>query len=185
MKFLEQLFCHSGIRNLSILARWYPEGPSFSFFPYPVADTSKPWGDPTCNKCSGTCYGHYVTDVKELLKLHATGKAIRCLPPSQIISEFHKTLDGRNAEKSEVNELSKKCLLSPDDFQLWLEHLEQVSINRKKGAEKASVTRKNKKKQKMKKSLFSYETFTVHVIRLYHAVAVTRVQLCFQYSQRL
>ena len=37
----------------------------------------------------------------------------------------------------------------------------------------------------MKKSLFSYETFTVHVIRFYHAVAVTRVQLCFQYSQRL
>ena len=120
-----------------------------------------------------------------MLKLHATGKAIRCLPPSQIISEFHKTLDGRNAEKSEVNELSKKCLLSPGDVQLWLEHLEQVSVNRKKGAEKASVTRKNKNKQKMKKSLFSYETFTIHVVRLYHAVAVTRVQLCFQYSQIL
>lgn len=109
-----------------------------------MADITRPWGGLNCKNCEGTCYGHYVTDLAQLLKLHAFGKAIRCCPPSEILSEFHRTLNGRCVEETDVDTLAKKCLLSPEDVQLWLKHLEQVSINRKRGAQKASITKKKK-----------------------------------------
>lgn len=115
-------------------AAWYPGGPSCSFFPYPVADVKRPWG------------GH-VTDVSELLNLYAVGKALRCPPRTEILADFHKSHSGGCTEDADVSMLAKKCLLSTDDVKLWLQHLTQVSINRKRGAEKAQVTREKQYKE--------------------------------------
>jgi hypothetical protein len=98
-----------------------------------------------CTSCVGVCCGHYVTDVSQLLNLYAVGKAIRCPPPSEILAEYHRKLNHRCVEEADVDMLAKKCLLSSDDVKLWLEHLTQVSINRKRGAEKAKATRKKNK----------------------------------------
>ncbi len=133
------------MRNLPVPISWYPEGPSCSFFPYPVADVTRPWGGLNCTSCVGECYGHYVTDITKLVQLYAVGKAIRCPPPSEILSNFHKSLNGRFVEETDVNMLAKKCLLLKDDVKLWLQHLTQVSVNRKRGAEKAKATRKKDK----------------------------------------
>lgn len=136
------------MRNLPIPTSWYPDGPSCSFFPCPVADVTRPWGGTNCTSCVGDCHGHYVTDVTQLIALYEDGKAIRCPPTSEILSDFHKNLNGKTAEEADVLMLAKKCLLSTADIKLWLQHLMQVLQNRKRGAEKAKVTRKNKKKGK-------------------------------------
>ena len=100
-----------------------------------------------CTSCVGVCCGHYVTDVSQLLNLYAVGKAIRRPPPSEILAEYHRKLNDRCVEEADVDMLAKKCLLSSDDVKLWLEHLTQVSINRKRGAEKAKATRKKNKEK--------------------------------------
>ena len=124
------------MRNLPIPISWYEQGPSCSFFPYPVADVTRPWGGLNCSSCVGECHGHYVTDITKLLQLFADGKAIRCSPPSEVLLNFHKSLNGRCVEETDVNRLAKKCLLPKDDVKLWLQHLTQLSINRKRGVKK-------------------------------------------------
>ena len=102
-----------------------------------MADAKRLWGGESCTTCVGDCHGHYVTDVSELLNLYAVGKAVRCPPPSEILADFHKSHSSGCMEDADVRMLAKKCLLSTDDVKLWLQHLTQVSINRKRGAEKA------------------------------------------------
>ena len=41
--------------------------------------------------------------------------------------------------KENIAELAKKTLLSTDDVQMWLEHLDEVRKNRVEGAKKAAV----------------------------------------------
>ena len=47
-------------------------------------------------------------------------------PPSIILGEVHKELSTKKIElnKEKVTEQAKKTLLSTDDVQMWLEHLE-------------------------------------------------------------
>ena len=69
-----------------------------------------------CTSCVGDC--HYVTFVSQLLALYEDGKAMMCLPPSEILSNSHKNLNGKSAEESDVLMSAKKCLLSTDDVKL-------------------------------------------------------------------
>jgi len=39
-------------------------------------------------------------------------------------------------------ELARKCLLPPTEVSFWIEHLQQVRKNRKRGAAKAVATRR-------------------------------------------
>ena len=137
-----------GISDLVVDAKWYPNGPSFSFFPYPVIDTKRPYGL-NCNECGNNCYGHYVTNIKELLQMYSAGNAIRAEPPSCIIERFFDSYQGSvsSVEDSQITKLSKKCLLSPEDVKLWLDNLSQVSENRKRGIAKAKATRARKKQK--------------------------------------
>lgn len=81
--------------------------------------------------------------------MHSAGKAIRAEPPSNILERFFNAYDGSvtSVEEDQLNNLSKKCLLSPDDVKLWLGHLSQVAENRRKGVEKAKATRAKGKKK--------------------------------------
>lgn len=50
----------------------------------------------------------------------------------------------------QMRELARKTLLSIDEVQWYIEHLEKVHENRKKGARKAAETRARKKQQESK-----------------------------------
>ena len=71
-------------------------------------------------------------NLSQYLALYLQGKAVLSLPPSQILYDY-------------IKNLADKCLLPPDEVKLWLQHLQQVAGNRKKGAEKAKVTRRGRK----------------------------------------
>ena len=106
---------------------WCPGGPSFSFFPYPVIDSTTPWGS-VCASCGSCCSGHYVTQVDQLLDLHGSARAIRSIPPSIIIEEaFKKGI-------STVDALAKKCCLTTDEVKMWLHHLLRKKATRQKGS---------------------------------------------------
>lgn len=117
-------------------------------FPYPIIDEKLSATGTECEKCGKQCVGHYVTDLTEYVKLFSEGKAIRALPPSQIIKEFHMNNKDVSHSDAEIDKLARRCLLSPDDVKIWLDHLKQVDQNRKQGAEKAKVTRQKNKRKK-------------------------------------
>lgn len=119
---------------------WYPSGPSFKFFPYPVIDATQPWGS-QCTNCEGPCSGHYVTNIDKHLELHRSGKAIRSLLPNTIIEEAYKKGD-YTAET-----LAKKCCLTTADVEIWLQYLQKKKATREKAVLKAKETRRRKKEK--------------------------------------
>lgn len=117
------------------ISTWFPKGPSFDFFPFPMIDNRRPWGRSDCKDCKGECQGHYITDMDRLLQLHSSAKIVRAMPPSAVIEEaYSKTPNLTNFE-----DLARKCCLSQDDVQMWWDHLRQIAINRAKGVEKAKA----------------------------------------------
>ena len=138
----------TGIKNLPIPVKWSSDGVSLSLFPYPVIDEKRSATDTECKQCGNQYFGHYVTDLTEYVKLFSEGKAIRSLPPSQIIKEFHINHKDVSLSDAEIDKLARKCLLSPDDVKLWLGHLKEVDQNRKQGVEKAKITRQKNKRKK-------------------------------------
>ena len=129
------------------LPKWHPNGPSFLFFPFPVIDSTRPWGS-TCTSCGTHCKGHYVTNIEDLLELHNKNSAIRALPPSVLIEDaFSNGCIG----KDDVATLAKKCCLSIEDVAIWISHLEKKKVIKEKATEKARKTRlKNKQKNPRK-----------------------------------
>lgn len=130
----------------SLVPKWFPGGPSFNFFPYPVIDNERPWGH-QCKGCGGKCSGHYVTNIDVLLQLHQSAKTIRALTLSVIIEEAYKK--NRNRPPS-LQLLASKCCLTEEQVQMWWDHLKQNALNRARGVEKAKATRQRKKQQKEK-----------------------------------
>ena len=127
---------------LTSLPPWYVGGPPLTFFPLPVPDNSQPFGDVNCSRCKGVCSGHYLKpESLDNMKLMAAK------PPSTIISEENKA-HSNNLSELEVKDLAKRVLLPVSEINIWLEHLEEVSRNRKEGAIKAAETRKRKKMEK-------------------------------------
>ena len=118
--------------------QWFPGGPDITFIPLPIPDPDQPWGSTNCKKCDGTCYGHFLNISKEY-HLPAMSK-----PPSVIMKEAFQGLNGEPSP-SFIAELAKKCLLPPDEVSFWIEHLQQIQKNRKRGAVKAAATRRLKK----------------------------------------
>lgn len=57
--------------------------------------------------------------------------------------------------EEQVQEIAKNVLLSPDEVKMWLDHLQTVRDNRRRGAQKAAETRK--KNKMVKKS--SHDTY--------------------------
>ena len=49
-----------------------------------------------------------------------------------------------SATDEQVQEIAKNVLLSPDEVKMWLDHLQTVRDNRRRGAQKAAETRKKK-----------------------------------------
>ena len=60
-------------------------------------------------------------------------------PPSCVVQRAFKANTADNVE-----ELARKVLLPTEEVQVWLQHLETVATNRKRGAEKGAQTRRQK-----------------------------------------
>ena len=129
--------------------RWFPDGPNITFIPLPIPDPDQPWGSTNYKKCDGTCYGHllnisstcygHLLNISKEYHLPAMSK-----PPSVIMKEAFQGLNGEPSP-SFIVELAKKCLLPSDEVSFWIEHLQQIQKNRKRGAAKAAATRRLKK----------------------------------------
>lgn len=107
--------------------RWYPDGPLMTEIPYPYPDPHRP--------------GHYevrMVDVKNKDALKDVPK-----PPSTILKEFFSST--KDISDDLLLNVSKKCLVPPEECRFWLDHLQTVVDNRRRGAKKAAETRRNKK----------------------------------------
>lgn len=139
--------CHSE-QNLDL--KWFPNGPSLEYFPIPIPDPNRPWGG-DCSQCQGTCTGHFLSPDEHLEHYRKHGRdGMMFKPPSKILGEVHKELSTKKIElnKEKVTELAKKTLLSTDDVQMWLEHLDEVRKNRVEGAKKAAAAKTRAKSRK-------------------------------------
>ena len=67
-------------------------------------------------------------------------------PPSTVIKKsFEKAQkESRDLNSEDVEELAKQTLLSTEDVELWVTHLDSVKKRRQAGAHKAAATRKQK-----------------------------------------
>lgn len=139
--------CHSE-QNLDL--KWFPNCPSLEYFPIPIPDPNRPWGG-DCSQCQGTCTGHFLSPDEHLEHYRKHGRdGMMFKPPSKILGEVHKELSTKKIElnKEKVTELAKKTLLSTDDIQMWLEHLDEVRKNRVEGAKKAAAAKTRAKSRK-------------------------------------
>ncbi len=133
-------FCKQGVQ----LPSWFPGGPSVRCFLMPVPDPSASQGRTDCCKCQGRiCYGHFLSP-ESCLKSTAVPMT---KPPSQILKQAFIDLKGKEPSETDVEKMSKATLLPPGEVKIWLDHLQTIQTNRKRGAEKAAATRCLKKKQ--------------------------------------
>ncbi len=131
--------CSSG--KVSELPLWFDSGPSISYLPLPVPDPSRPYGNPNCNECKGFCCGHFMKAKDTLMS-----QSLPMTPPSITLKE---EFDNMKYPPSELvyTDLSKKVMLPIEEVNMWLDHLQTIRENRKKGALKAAETRRKKKVQ--------------------------------------
>ena len=119
---------------------WFENGPPISYLPFPVPDTKKTWGSEGCDSCTGFCSGHYLKPEEAYLQRS------RCVsePPLQILSKLHKSVQGSVPEQPLLAK-AKEVQLSMSDVKFWMQHLDTIHENRKKGAQKALKTCQKKK----------------------------------------
>ena len=66
-------------------------------------------------------------------------------PPSLILKSDFSKLSMYPPSETFVKEEAEKVLLSPNDTKLWMDHLNTVLHNHKRGAAKAEATQRAKK----------------------------------------
>lgn len=135
--------CQEG-KGSNTCMEWFPNGPKVDSIPLPVPDPDQPWGSSNCNKCRGCCTGHFLSP-KEAIKAIATKThAPMSQPPSILLKEFFQQY-GSDPSDALLENIAKKCLLPVNEVRMWLQHLQTVNTNRKRGAAKAAETRRRKK----------------------------------------
>ena len=135
--------CKKG--DLSELPKWYDGGPSISTFPLPIPDPQRCWGSSNCTDCSGPCTGHFLKPMDAL-----SSSLSPMVPPSVILKEAFDALEKYPPEESLYLQLAQRTLLKVEEVKIWLEHLNTIKQNRKRGAAKAAETRKRKAREKQK-----------------------------------
>ena len=104
----------------------------------PVADPTRPFGDPNCSTSQDQCSGHFLPPEKMI----ESKEEPMIQPPSVVLKEFFQSLQGSEPTDEMLQSMARKTLLPVSEVQLWLEHLHTVHTNRKRGATKAALTRK-------------------------------------------
>ena len=134
--------CQSGPRPSTL--NWYTDGPPISHLPLPVPDPERPWGSNSCSSCTGFCSGHYKTLLVDVTDSHAVSAVAK--PPSATLKQLFSSNKGKVSDEM-VENAAKKVLLPPNECQIWLNHLQTVTENRRRGAQKAAATQKAKRTQ--------------------------------------
>ena len=130
---------HSG--DLELPSTWFPGGPSLDCGLLPIPDPSYPWGGTNCSKCKEKiCYGHFLKPEEALMSRVTPMK-----PPSLILREAYEELKGKDPSDTFIEEMAKATLLPPEEVGFWFDHLKTIRENRKRGAQKAAQTRRQKK----------------------------------------
>ena len=72
--------------------------------------------------------------------------AAHTYPPSTVVTKsFEKAQkESRDLNSEDVEELAKQTLLSTEDVEMWVTHLDSVKKRQQAGARKAAATRKQK-----------------------------------------
>ena len=78
-----------------------------------MPDPSRPWGNPNCTECAGTCSGHYLkpsSDLKNLQQsaVHMVG------PPSHHVKKEFKEMNG-HLSNAKLVELAKNILFPVEE----------------------------------------------------------------------
>ena len=119
---------------------WFANGPPLDYIPLPVPDPAQPWGNSTCQKCTGFCAGHFLDPEVAV----SSSASVMKRPPSVIIKEFHTSLKGADPEEAEMETIATETMLPLAEVKMWLAHLTMVASNRKRGAAKAAQTRRKR-----------------------------------------
>ena len=133
--------CHSGPPQ-DVLT-WFPGGPPLTHLPLPLLDPEHPWGNPTCSSCKGFCSGHYTTQLVDVTDNGALTKIAQ--PPSVTLKQLFSSDNNIVFDEEKVQSAAKEVLLPPEECKIWLQHLQTVVENRRRGARKAAATRQAKK----------------------------------------
>jgi hypothetical protein len=64
-------------------------------------------------------------------------------PPREVVRKFFDN-SSEELTDADIKNLAKNTLLSKSDVSFWIEHLKNIKLRRKRGAEKAAETRKRK-----------------------------------------
>ena len=133
--------CQKGMP--SEMPGWYKNGPAITHLPLPMVDVDRPWGNTSCSTCKGFCAGHYRVEMVDTTDQSAMKSLAP--PPSLILKSDFSKLSTYPPSETFVKEEAEKVLLTPDDTRIWMDHLNTVLLNRKRGAAKAAATRRAKK----------------------------------------
>lgn len=133
--------CEGG--EIAELPKWYEGGPSISTFPLPIPDPQRRWGNSSCTECTGLCAGHFLKPQEAF-----ASSLTPILPPSTILKQSFDALESYPPEELLYQTLAQKTLLKIEEVKIWLEHLNTIKQNRKKGAAKAAETRRRKAQEK-------------------------------------
>ena len=91
---------NSDVGNLT----WFPGGPPLSYFPTPIADPKRPWGEGgagACEQCGGKCAGLYLRPEEhhDFYQTHGR-QGMKIKPPSAVIAEALKKAERKGLRKT-------------------------------------------------------------------------------------
>ena len=122
---------------------WYSGGPHLKYVPIPTPDPDRPYGDQACQDCEGVCCGHYLKPDKLWQRANSGEELGKPQPPSEVILAIYRA---HKCVPSEViiQQVARNVLLPSEEVKFWFVHLHQTHENRRKGAQKAAQTRREK-----------------------------------------
>ena len=127
---------HPRCADGEVVAKWSPTlDPIKDLLPIPEIDTQM---NANCQQCQGACGGHY----------KSIPSPLSSVVPAPVPSELIKAEFENNNDIDEYERISRLCLVNPDIVKFYVDHLRTVKENRKRGVEKAKLTRAKKKKSR-------------------------------------
>ena len=97
---------------------WYPGSPLVTHLPLPVPDPERPWGWLCVKVAKGFCSGHY----KAPTYVNVTDQEV-AQPPSSVLKQLVST----DMSDAVLKSAAECVLLSPEETQIWIDHLKTVT----------------------------------------------------------
>ena len=145
----------------------------------PVPDLEAPWGSTTCSKCPNrVCYGHFLTP--EVLQ-ESSGIPMSN-PPSQVLKTRFSELMGTEPSDNDVEKIAKETLLLPQEVRIWMNNLQSIQTNCRRGAEKAAATKRSKARQHWQVKCVCGEEYTDRTDEVQYWIGCDQCSSWFHYE---